>query len=183
MRRHFGRTYLGAGLRDYARQFLGERADPRNAMTDGEAGATTAVLTGAHGTKTLVFSEDWYYKQMPHPFEALTTWTFDLARSRRVQLADLFCPGTDPLVALPPLVRPYLQEAAKGKSGDVPLEQFEPGSRGYLDVDYRAWALDGEDLLLYLPASRGPAGMPPGALTPRVPLAALHSILRGSCAA
>ena len=177
---------LGPGLRDYARQFLGERTNPGYLTSNGSAQAGTTALTG-HETKTLVFFEDWYYQQMPHPSEALATWTFDLARGKRIQLADLFCPGTDPLAALPPLVRPYLRQAYAAKTdgfaGAIPLEQFEPGEHGYLASDYRAWALDGDDLLLYLPASRGPAGMPPGYLTPRVPLTALRPILRGNCAA
>lgn len=55
---------------------------------------------------------------------------------------------------------------------------FDHGKQLQLADNYQAWALDGDDLVRYLPAERGPGGVPPGLITPRLPLAEFAPILR-----
>jgi hypothetical protein len=114
---------------------------------------------------------------MPNPGGQITTFTFDFGQGKQLQLADLFCPGTDPLKAIPPIARPFVQQSLAGSPFHV--EQFEPDkAEGELADNYQAWALDGDDLVLYMPAGRGPGGVPPGFITPRIPMAEFSAISR-----
>jgi hypothetical protein len=143
----------------------------------GDANLTSSVLSHATSVRTVVFQADWYFNSMPHPSGQITTFTFDLDHEKQLQLADLFCPGTDPLKAIPPIAHPFVQQALSGSP--LRVEQFEPDHpEGELADNYQAWASDGDDLVLYLPAGRGPGGVPPGFIKPRIPLAKFSSILR-----
>jgi hypothetical protein len=149
-----------------------------------------------HNTLTsVVFHEFWQTFGSP-PNDAYRTFTFDLARGRQLKLADLFKPGVDPLTALPPLVRPYLvpaldQATPPHDPGTYPFttDKFEPqpDGSGY-SGNYRAFALTGDELILYLPDApmdherpfprdRFVWSMDGGAVTVHVPLASLSPIL------
>ena|ERR1700722_9670768 len=141
----------------------------------GNANLTSQVLTHGSFTKTVVFHSDWYFTSMPHPSAQISTFTFD--SNRQLQLADLLCPGVDPLKAIPPIAHPFVQQTLSGSPFQV--EQFEPDhAEGELADSYQAWALDGDDLVLYMPAERGPGGVSPGSIAPRIPLAQLAPFLR-----
>jgi hypothetical protein len=164
----------GPVLTPFIRKFFrdhGEADDNGN----GSANLTSQVHTHAPSTKTVVFQTDYYFSSMPHPNAGITTFTFD--SNHQLQLADLLCPGLDPLTAIPPIARPLVQQALIGSPFQV--EQFEPNRpEGDLADGYQAWALDGDDLVLYMPAGRGPGGISPGAVSPHIPLAQLAPILR-----
>jgi hypothetical protein len=164
----------GPVLTPFIRQFFrdhGEADDNGN----GSANLTSQVHTHTPSTKTVVFQTDYYFSSMPHPNAGITTFTFD--SNHQLQLADLLCPGVDPLTAIPPIAHPLVQQALNGSPFQV--EQFEPDRpEGDLADGYRAWALDGDDLILYMPAGRGPGGISPGAVSPHIPLARLAPILR-----
>lgn len=165
----------GPVLTPFVRKFFTDYGETA-ANGQGNANLVYQVLTHAGTTKTVVFQSDWYFTSMPHPNAAITTFTFD--SQRQLQLADLLCPGVDPLTAIPPIARPYVQQALDGLPFRV--EQFEPDHpEGALADGYQAWALDGDALILYLPAERGPGGIAPGAVAPHIPLAQLAPILRG----
>src|SRR5665213_980451 len=101
----------------------------------GNATLTSQVLTHASSTKTVVFQSDWYFSSMPHPNAEITTFTFD--SNRQLQLADLLCPGVDPRKAIPPIARPFVQQALSGSPFQV--EQFEPDrAEGVLSDSYQA---------------------------------------------
>jgi hypothetical protein len=143
----------------------------------GDANLAAKVLTHAASTKTVIFHADWYFSSMPHPGGQITTFTFDLGQNKQLQLADLLCPGVDPLKAMPPIARPFVQQPLNGSPFHA--EQFEPNRpEGEYADNYQAWALDGHDLILYMPAGRGPGGVSPGFITPRIPLAEFAPILR-----
>ncbi|ORW13569.1 hypothetical protein AWC15_14085 [Mycobacterium lacus] len=166
----------GQVLAPFLRKFF---ADYGQTDSNGSGDANLAYTLYAHGpaTKTVLFQADWYFNGMPHPGGQITTFTFDFDQGKQLQLADLVCPGVDPLKAIPPIARPLVQQALI--ESPFRVEQFEPDQPdGELADNYQAWALDGDDLVLYMPAGRGPGGVPPGFITPRVPLAALSSILR-----
>lgn len=165
----------GPVLTPFIRKFFADYGET-DANGKGDANLRAQVLTHAGMTRTVVFQSDWYFSSMPHPSAAITTFTFDA--KRQLQLADLLCPGTDPLTAIPPIAHPYVQQALDGLP--LQVEQFEPDHpEGALVDGYQAWALDGEDLILYMPAERGPGGISPGAVAPHIPLAQLAPILRG----
>ncbi|BBY22827.1 hypothetical protein MSTO_30320 [Mycobacterium stomatepiae] len=165
----------GPVLTSFVRKFFTDYGET-DTNGKGSANLSSQVLTRAGITKTVVFQSDWYFSSMPHPSAAITTFTFD--SQRQLQLTDLLCPGVDPLTAIPPIAHPYLQRALDGSPFQV--EQFEPDHpEGALVDGYQAWALDRDDLVLYLPAERGPGGISPGAVSPHIPLAQLAPILRG----
>lgn len=149
-----------------------------------------------NGLTSVVFHEFWQTFGSP-PNDAYRTFTFDLAQNRQLKLADLFRPGVDPLIALPPLVRPYLtpaldQAAPPHDPGTHPFttDKFEPqpDGSGYA-ANYRAFALTADELILYLPDApidherpfprdRFVWSMDGGAVIVHVPLTALTPILR-----
>lgn len=164
----------GPVLTPFVQKFFADHGED-DGNGNGDAKLTSQVHTHASATKSVVFRSDYYFDSMPHPNEAITTFTFD--SNRQLQLTDLLCPGVDPLKAIPPIARPIVQQALSGSPFQV--EQFEPDhAEGGLADDYQAWALDGDDLVLYLPAGRGPGGIPPGFISPHIPLAKLGPILR-----
>ena len=171
-----GNPTAGPVLGAFVRKFF---ADHGQTDTLGSGDANLSYSTVSHNptTKTVIFHADWYFQSMPHPVAEITTFTFDLAASKQLQLADLFCPGVDPQKAIPPVARPFVQQALIGSP--FPVERFEPDQPdGELADNYQAWALDADDLVLYMPASRGPGGVPPAFVSPRIPLAKFAGILR-----
>lgn len=150
----------------------------------------------SHNTlRSIVFHEFWQTIGAP-PNDAYRTFTYDATQGRELALADLFKPGVDPLAALPPLVRPYLDDALnlaapQHDPGTYPFtaDKFEPqpDGSGY-SGNYRAFALTADELILYLPdrpiAHENPWprdrlvwSMNGGAVQVHVPLSALASIL------
>jgi hypothetical protein len=170
----------GPVLSTFVRKFFADYGDQRQIDTNGNGDATLAFTLLSHGSaiKTVFFQADWYFSSMPHPGGLITTFTFDFNQHKQLQLADLFCPGVDPLKAIPPIARPLVRQAL-GAESPLRVEQFEPDQpEGELAENYQAWALDGDDLVLYMPAGRGPGGVPPGFVAPHIPLADLSSVLR-----
>jgi hypothetical protein len=166
----------GPVLGSFVRKFLTDYGQ-LDAYGSGDATLSYAMVSHNASTKTVIFHADWYFKSMPHPVAEITTFTFDLAAGRQLQLADLFCPGVDPLKAVPPIARPLVQQALIGSPFSV--ERFEPDQPdGELADNYQSWALDVDDLVLYMPAARGPGGVPPAFIAPRIPLAKFAGILR-----
>jgi hypothetical protein len=166
----------GPALGPFVRKFFTDYSQTDN----GNGDATLAFTSLRHGpaTKTVVFQADWYFSSMPHPGGQITTFTFDFNQHKQLALADLFCPGVDPLTVIPPIARPFIKQAL-GTESPLRVEQFEPGQPdGELAEDYQAWALDNDDLVLYMPAGRGPGGVPPGSVAPHIPLTELASVLR-----
>lgn len=150
-----------------------------------------------HGSVASVVLHEFQQTVGSPPNDAYSTFTFDLAGSRRLQLADLFKPGVDPLTALPPLARPYLAEALDRAApphdpGTYPFttDKFEPqpDGSGY-SGNYRAFAITPDEFILYLPdlpmthetpwpRDRFVWSMDGGTVVVHVPLAALSTILR-----
>jgi hypothetical protein len=172
----------GPVLKPFVQKFFADYGRPETNGA-GDANLVSKVFTHAPNTKSVIFQADWYFSKMPHPSGQITTFTFDLGQNKQLQLADLMCPGVDPLKAIPPIVRPFVQQALNGSPFHV--EQFEPGQpEGEYADNYQAWALEGDDLVLFMPAGRGPGGVSPGFVTPRIPLAEFSAILRDKgCAA
>lgn len=165
----------GPALKDYVESYVHRRSDEAD---DRESNTTLTHTLFHHGddVTSVLFHGEYYTQGTPHPTDEYATFTFDTAEHRRLQLADLFCPGVDPLQAIPPLIRSSIED----QLGDTPLnvEDFEP-DRTRLDYSdgYRAWLLDDDDLVFYLPAERtGPVTA--GMVTPRLALSDPDAPLR-----
>ncbi|MET0703181.1 MAG: RsiV family protein [Mycobacterium sp.] len=144
---------------------------------------------------SIVFHEFWQAIGTT-PNDAYRTFTFDLAEGRQLQLDDLVKPGVDPLIALPPLVRPYLslalnQARPPHDPGTYPFTPQEwepqPDGSGY-SGNYRSFAITPDELILYMPdvpmahedpwpRDRFVWSMDGGTVIVRVPLSALEPIL------
>jgi hypothetical protein len=170
----------GPVLGPFLRKFFADYAGQGQTDISGNGDASLAFTSFTHGSaiKTVLFQSDWYFSSMPHPNGQITTFTFDFGQHKQLQLADIFCPGVDPLTAIPPVAQPFVKQAL-GESSPLRVEQFDPDHPGGdLADNYEAWVLDGDDLVLYMPSGRGPGGVPPGTVAPHIPLADLSSVLR-----
>ncbi|NMN97209.1 hypothetical protein [Antrihabitans stalactiti] len=157
-------------LQDFLRKFFATYGHPDDQVAqNGHASLTYKTYTHGGHVKSIVFSNDWYLGGA-HPNDEIVTYSFD--DKKAITLTDLLCPGNDALTALPPIVRPFIRQAI-GEDGDI--SRYEPG--GDYAENYKAWYLDGDDLVLVMPASRfGPVHS--GMWQPRIPLSALRPILR-----
>lgn len=170
----------GPPLKNFVREFFTRFGHPDDDLIrNGRADLTYQSFDHAPGVRSIVFTNVWDLGGA-HPNDEITTFTFDLKNNKPMTLADLFCEGINPLIALPPLARPYVEHAV---GQEIEIAQYEPGQQYNYADDYRAWYLDGPDLVLVMPAARsGPAHA--GQWQPHIPLAQLHSVLRdGGCAA
>ena len=157
-------------LQDFLRKFFATYGHPDDQVAqNGHASLTYKTYTHGNHVKSIAFSNDWYLGGA-HPNDEIVTFSFD--DKKAITLTDLLCPGNDALNALPPIVRPFIRQAI-GDDGDI--SRYEPG--GDYAENYKAWYLDGDDLVLVMPASRfGPVHS--GMWQPRIPLSALRPILR-----
>ncbi len=143
---------------------------------------------------SIVFRET-YHADGPDFNNGYRTFTFDMADGRRLQLADLMKPGLDPLVAIPPLAQPFVEQAL-----DVAPPAHQPrtypftidrwGPDKVYSGAYKAWALTPDELIIYMPdypvARDRPINFTPGIMLwsmdggtvqAHIPLAALSPVL------
>ncbi len=190
----FGSSSTGGPVRAYLGDLAGKWRHTGTSMVRDSDYHLDYQQFSHNSLKSTVFHEFWQTIGNP-PNDAYRTFTFD-ARGRQLTLADLFKPGVDPLTALPPLVRPYLtdalnQAAPPHDSNTYPFttDKFEPqpDGSGYAG-NYRAFAVSGDELILYLPDApmshenpwprdRFVWSMDGGAVQVHVPLSALAPIL------
>jgi hypothetical protein len=130
------------------------------------------------------------------PSDAYRTFTFDLRQHKLLRLQDLFAPGIDPLTAIPPLARPYVEDAlAAAPPPHLPdiypfvPEKWQPQPDGSgFSGNYRAFALTPDELILYMPDLPMQHENPPptnswqwsmdgGTVTIRIPLTVLNPVL------
>lgn len=164
----------GSTLKRFLGDYFTKFAHPDDELVrDGSAQLTYQRFEHAPNTTSVAFTNSWYLGGA-HPNDEISTFTFDVEHGKTVQLSDLLC-GADPLVVLPPLVQPYVRQAVDPGS---PIEKYEPGPDSWYADDYRAWYLDGSDLVLLMPSARmGPVHG--GHWQPRIPLTALQPLQRG----
>ncbi|PQM44692.1 Immunogenic protein MPB64 [Mycobacterium talmoniae] len=165
----------GPVLQGFVRGLFERFGHPGDRLSqDGSVDLTYQTYEHPPATKSFVFTNDWYLGG-PHPNDEIDAFTFDLARKKQLALADLFCTGTDTPRALFPFVKQYVQP-------QVDPRWVQPDGPGVTYASgYKAWALDGDDLVILMPDGRtGPVHA--GAFTARIPLTALRPILReGGC--
>jgi hypothetical protein len=177
----------GPALNEFLRAFFARFGHPGNEFAhDGYARLNYQTYRHGADVQSIVFYTN-YDLGGVHPLADIDTFTFDFKRKIELHLADLFCPGVDPLKALPPLARPYVQAVVNPKGNPTfDIRPYEPGDYGRdygenYSGNYKAWYLDNDNLVLVMPTSRsGPT--PPGMFEPHVPLSALLPVSpEGGC--
>lgn len=192
----------GPVVRNFYRMLMdGWRHSGAEAPRDSSATADYRLYSGPGSVQSLVVHEDF------EPFgiqanNAYRSFVFDMARGRRLTLADLFKPGVDPMAAIPPAAAPILPAALDAAAPPhapntypFTVEAWQPGANGPgYTGSYQAFALTPDHLILYMPnvpmqrenstphTSRpgDPLvwSMDGGAVTIEVPLSALAGALR-----
>ena len=172
----------GPALKDFLRAFFARFPSTPNWASDVEAHVRYQTYEHRPDVKSIVFSAD-IDEGGAHPYTEINTFTFDFDNKKQLALADLFCPGVDPLKAVPPLARPYAQRVLDTSGATIPIGSLEPqgdnhtNSENYSD-NYQGWYLDHDDLVLVMPTTRaGTIGA--GMLNFHVPLSALQPIMPG----
>ncbi len=143
---------------------------------------------------SVVFHED-YHADGPKPNNAFRTFTWDMGRGVRLGLADVLKPGVD-FGAIAALGQPFIADALDQappphQPGTYPFVVDRWGPDKVYSGGYKAWAINGDELILYMPdypvAHDTPLDYTPGlmqwsmdggAVQAHIPLAALSSVLR-----
>ena len=183
----------GPVLRDYLSTLVGNWTRAGRGMAADSFGEANFEVLGRADVVSVVFRET-YHADGPDFNNAYRTFTF--GGGRQLQLADITKPGLDPLTAIEPLARPYVVAAL-----DAAPPAHQPGSYPFVadrwtpdkvySGGYKAWALSGDQLLLYMPdypvSHDIPVNFTPGIMQwsmdggtvqARIPLAALSPVLR-----
>lgn len=187
----------GPPLRDYYRRLMGGwRKTGSDTTRDSSASSDYQLYSGPGAVQTLIVHENY------EPFgiqsnNAYRSFVFDMAKGRRLSLADLFRPGVDPLQVIPPAAEPLLPAALDAalpahapNTYPFTVQEFQPGpdGPGYTG-SYRTFGLSPEHLILYLPDAPMLRGDPSprdrfvwsmdgGTIVIQVPLSALSESLR-----
>ncbi|MDH6242574.1 hypothetical protein [Mycobacterium sp. OTB74] len=149
----------GPVLRDYyTRLFNGWRNTGNTTPRDSSATADYEIIPGPGGVQSIVVHE------LFEPFgiqanNAFRSFVFDMNSGRRLYLPDLFRPGINAnqavSAAAAPILPPVLDAAAPPHTpGTYPftVEEFQPDNDGPgYSGNYRAFALTGDSLRLYMP--------------------------------
>lgn len=183
----------GPVLRQYLSTLVGNWTRVGRGMAADSFGeANYQVFRHGH-TMSVVFRET-YHADGPDFSNAYRTFTF--GGGRQLQLGDLMRPGVDPLAAIEPLARPYVERALneappQHQPGSYPFQPERWTPDAVYSGGYKAWALTPDELILYMPdypvARDSPIDFTPavmqwsmdgGTVQARIPLAALSPILR-----
>ncbi|MEV3901826.1 mannan-binding protein [Mycobacterium sp. NPDC050551] len=183
----------GPVIRDYLTTLVDNWRRAGEHMVADSFGEGNYQIMRSGGTVSVVFRET-YHADGPDFNNAYRTFTFD--NGRRLQLADLVRPGVDPLIAIPPLAQPFVGQALA-----VAPPPHQPATYPFVpdrwtpdkvySGAYKAWALSGGELILYMPdypvAHDTPLNFSPGlpqwamdggTVQAHIPLTALAPILR-----
>jgi hypothetical protein len=185
----------GGVVRDYLRDLVNNWRSAGVKMVADSFGEGTYQIFRRGPVMSVVFRET-YHADGPDFNNAYRTFTFDTDHARRLQLADLTKPGVDPLLGIPPLAQPFIEQALDrampphhARSYPFVADRWTPDK--VYSGGYKAWALTPDELILYMPdypvAHDTPLDFTPGimqwsmdggAVQARIPLSALGPILR-----
>lgn len=145
----------GPTVRDYLRNLFTNWKRLGETMVQDSFGEENFQVFRQGNAMSLVFHED-YHADGPQTNNAYRTFTWDMASGKRLMLADIVKPGLDPLVAIPPIAEPYVQEgfdraAWAHDPGTYPfvIDRWTP-DKVYSGA-YKAWALTPDELVIYMP--------------------------------
>ena len=101
---------VGPVLREYLTTLVGNwRTVGKRMVADSFGEGNYQVFR--HGDALSLVYRETYHADGPDFNNAYRTFTFDMARGARLQLADLMKSGVDPLTAIPSLAHPYIVAA------------------------------------------------------------------------
>lgn len=147
----------GPVVRNFYHQLMdGWRASGAEALRDSSTTADYQLYSGPGGVESLIVHEDFEPFGI-QPNNAYRSFVF--GQGRRLALADLFKPGVDPMVAIPPAAAPALQGVLDAAGpphapGSYPftVEHWQPGPNGPgYSGSYHTFALSSDALILYMP--------------------------------
>lgn len=186
----------GPVLQDYAlERGRSWRHTAETLMRNNSSSVEPTVYSHSSTVKSVVLHER-FHTHTVRANDAYRTFTFDLQNHRLLALNDLFAPGVEPLTAVPPLARPYVEDAlTRVPPPHLPdvypfiAEKWEaqPDGSGFSD-NYRAFALTKDELVLYMPGQPMQHEIPPppnnwqwamegGTVIAHIPLSVLKPIL------
>ena len=159
---------------------LKDVADHRNLFGEGEGGGGELDLSYyvSFADDSLVsvdFSDYWFYFGAGSRMAASTTFNYDLARGRALNLADLFKPSSDYLKIISDACKRELQSQFKGESfpDAARIAESVEGVVG----DEKKWLISKDGLVVVFDSMEfGPSGS--GEHTVTVPFAALKNVIR-----
>lgn len=184
-----------ATIRGYLGNLYDNWRDNAVGMAQDSYGEANFEIYHHRSVLSVVFRED-YHADGPEFSTAYRTFSFDTVSGKQLALADVVRPDIDPFIGIPPLAAPYVVDALNlapppHQPGTYPftLDRWAP-DRVY-SGSYRAWALTGDALVIYMPdypvAHDVPVdyspGMPVwsmngGTVQAHVPLGVLSPVLR-----
>ncbi|WP_235678006.1 mannan-binding lectin [Mycolicibacterium sarraceniae] len=184
----------GPTIRDYLTQLVTNWRNVGVHMAADSFGEENFQVLQRGDVLTVVFHED-YHADGPQFNNAYRTFTWDMGRGVRLGLADVLKPGTD-FGAVAALGEPFISDALDQappphQAGSYPFIADRWGPDKVYSGGYKAWALSGDELILYLPdypvGRDTPLDYTPGIMQwyldggtvqAHIPLAALSSVLR-----
>ncbi|OCB46254.1 hypothetical protein A5721_13960 [Mycobacterium vulneris] len=187
----------GPALSSYYHRLMdGWRKTGSTTPRDSSASADYQVFSGPGAVQSVIVHETF----MPFGIQAnnaYRSFVFDMAQRRRLDLADLFKPGVDPVAAVSAAAAPALPAALDSAAPPhapntypFTVQEWQPGPDGPgYSGEYRAFGLTADHLILYLPDApmqredpfpndRLVWSMDGGTVTVEVPLSALNGSLR-----
>jgi len=187
----------GPVLRNYYHRLMdGWRKTGSDTPRDSKASSDYQLYPGPRAVQSLIVHENF------EPFgiqanNAYRSFVFDMAKGRRLTLADLFKPGVDPMTAIPPAAAPVLPAALNAAAPPhqpntypFTVQEWQPGPNGPgYTGSYRGFGLSPDHLILYMPDAPMQRGEPSppdrfvwsmdgGTISIKVPLSALAGSLR-----
>jgi hypothetical protein len=185
----------GPTIRDYLTQLVNNWRNVGVHMAADSFGEENFQILRHGDVLSVVFHEE-YHADGPQPNNAFRTFTFDMRRGVRLGLADLVKPGVEPLGAIASLGQPFVEDALNQappshQPDGYPFVIDRWGPDKVYSGGYKAWALSGDELILYMPdypvGHDSPINYTPGVMQwsmdggtmqAHIPLAALSSVLR-----
>ncbi|AKK26127.1 mannan-binding lectin [Mycobacterium sp. EPa45] len=184
----------GPTIRDYLTQLVNNWRTVGLHMVADSFGEENFQILQRGDVLSVVFHED-YHADGPKPNNAFRTFTWDMSRGVRLGLADVLKPGAD-FGAIASLGQPFISDALDQappphQPGTYPFVVDRWGPDKVYSGGYKAWALSGDELILYMPdypvAHDTPINYTPGVMQwsmdggtvqAHIPLSALSPVLR-----
>jgi hypothetical protein len=155
-------------LAAYRKDFQQISSVPENPGSYSSMDLNYSVMHGEHGLLSVQFTLSFYFAGAAHPNMGRLGLNFDLIRAQKIEMAQLFQPGTDYLKAIADYCTADLKKQNRLEFPDGALPKAE---------NYQNWNITKEGLLIsFDPYQVGPYAMGPSLVT--IPYPALKGILK-----
>jgi hypothetical protein len=155
-------------LASYQKEFQQVASVPGDAGTYSSMDLNYTVTHGEQGLLSIQFTLSFYYAGAAHPNMGRTGLNFDLIHAQKIELAQLFQPGSDYLKAIADYCTADLKKQNRLEFPEGALPKTE---------NYQSWNITKEGLLIsFDPYQVGPYAMGPSQVI--IPYATLKGILK-----